>query len=187
MRLTGSRRSVLWHGRDPFSAEILSFERIADHGWRMTGTVVVALPEGAAEVRYALEIDDGWRSRRLDVEIAGARAARMIAVGDGAGAWTVDGADASDLRGCIDVDLGVSPATNTLPIRRSHPAVGETISTRVAWVRFPELTVQPDHQTYERAGDRTWVFRSDDFRAELDVDDEGLVVRYGDLWKRVDV
>jgi hypothetical protein len=59
------------------------------------------------------------------------------------------------------------------------------VTTTVAWVRFPELTVQPDEKTYERLDDRRWMFRSDDFAVELEVDEEGLVARYGHLWARI--
>jgi hypothetical protein len=177
--------TVLWRGADPFSTELLQVVRTDDRETRMIGTVLVALAEGVAEVRYVLDLDERWRSRRLHVEISGPRTAAMTATGDGNGTWSIDGDDASDLAGCIDVDLGVSPSTNTLPIRRLAPAVGETVSTRVAWVRFPDLTVQPDEQTYQRVGQGTWIFRSEDFESTLEVDGDGLVVRYGDLWDRV--
>ena len=89
------------------------------------------------------------------------------------------------LDGCRDVDLEISPSTNTLPIRRLQPQVGKTAPARAAWVRFPSLAVEPLDQTYERIGETSWRYRSGDFEAELDVDADGLVVRYGDLWEAV--
>ncbi len=151
----------------------------------MVGVVLVDLGDGGTEVRYRLQLDELWRSRELHVETSGAHTATLDLVGDGSGSWSVGGQRAGDLDGCFDVDLGVSPATNTLPIRRLDPPVGRTVVTRVAWVRFPELTVQPDDQTYERLGERRWMFRSDDFQAALEVDADGLVVRYSDLWTRI--
>jgi hypothetical protein len=40
---------------------------------------------------------------------------------------------------------------------------------------------------YTRTGDRTYRFESDGgaFQADLEVDDEGLIVRYGSVWTRV--
>ena len=37
---------------------------------------------------------------------------------DAKGSWTIDGQAARSLKGCSDIDLGCSPSTNTLPIRR---------------------------------------------------------------------
>ena len=56
-----------------------------------------------------------------------------------------------------------------------------------AWVRFPELTVEPLTQCYERTGDRLYRYSSGGgaFTADIEVDELGLVVRYPPLWERV--
>ncbi len=91
-----------------------------------------------------------------------------------------------DLAGCIDVDLGITPSTNTLPIRRLNLQVGESADVTAAWVRFPELTVEPLAQRYTRLDERRYRYESTTgFSAELEVDELGLVVRYGDIWERV--
>jgi hypothetical protein len=174
----------MWHGVDPFSTEVLHL-RSVDGGHRMDGVVLIDLPHGATEIRYTVTTDDVWRSRALNVEMLGAYSGSMVLVGDGEGAWSHNGTRITAVDGCVDLDLGVTPATNTLPIRRLDAAVGDRFTTRVAWVRFPEMTIEPDEQIYERVGERRWSFRSDDFVAELDVDEDGLVVRYSDLWHRV--
>ena len=58
---------------------------------------------------------------------------------DEKGNWTVDGKRRRALRSCTDVDLGCSPSTNTLPIRRLGLSVGATKTIQAAWIRFPEL------------------------------------------------
>ena len=86
-----------------------------------------------------------------------------------------------------DVDLGWSPSTNTLPVRRLQLAVGERRDLTAAWVRFPQLAVQPLPQSYTRTGERTWLYESRGaaFRAALEVDEQGLVVDYEGLWRRI--
>jgi len=182
--MTPGVRSVLWRGIDPFSAELCRLAR-GDRAWDLHGVVLADLPDGGAEIRYLLRVDELWRTHRLRIEMTGPHAGTLDLLGDGRGSWGLDGEPAAVLDGCIDVDIGVSPSTNTLPIRRLAPSVGEAVTTTVAWVRFPELTVEPDEQTYERIDGSRWIFRSDGFEAELEVDDDGLVVRYGDLWERV--
>ena len=54
----------------------------------------------------------------------------------------VDGAVTRGLKGCTDVDLECSPATNTLPIRRLRLAVEAREQVQAAWIRFPGLTVE---------------------------------------------
>jgi hypothetical protein len=56
---------------------------------------------------------------------------------------------------------------------------------RAAWVRFPNLNVEPLDQTYTRLGERTYRYQSGTFEADLEVDDEGLVLDYPGIWRRV--
>ncbi|PYX20414.1 MAG: hypothetical protein DMG82_22420 [Acidobacteria bacterium] len=85
-----------------------------------------------------------------------------------------------------DVDLALTPATNTLPIRRLNLQVGRSESVIAAWVKFPELTVQPLSQHYTRLGKDTYRYESNTgFSAEIVVDDLGLVTTYPGGWDRI--
>jgi hypothetical protein len=119
------------------------------------------------------------------VVVAGEGSARRLALeADGAGHWAVDGAPAAGLDGCLDVDLGWTPATNTLPIRRLGLRLGRTATIAAAWVLFPHLSVQLARQSYERLAERRWRYRQETYAADLTVDDAGLVLRY-DEWTAI--
>ena len=82
---------------------------------------------------------------------------------DAKGNWTVDGAKVRALKGATDVDLGCSPSTNTLPIRRLRLGVEASKTIKAAWVRFPELTVVKADQKYTRLDEFTYRYASGDF------------------------
>jgi hypothetical protein len=105
---------------------------------------------------------------------------------DAKGNWTLDGSTAKALKGCIDVDLGCSPSTNTLPIRRLRLAVGASKAIQAAWVQFPSLEVVKAKQTYTRLDEFTYRYASGTFEAELVVDDDGVVAQYAE-WQRTAV
>ena len=90
------------------------------------------------------------------------------------------------LEGCTEIDLGCSPSTNTLPIRRLRLAVGGSSTIKAAWVRFPGLDVVKAAQTYTRLDEFTYRYKSGAFEAELTVDDDGLVAAYAE-WHRTGV
>jgi hypothetical protein len=76
------------------------------------------------------------------------------------------------------------PATNTLPIRRlAALQAGQQRVLQMAWVQFPGLEVIPSAQRYQRLAADRWHFSSGDFRAELLVDPDGLVLDYGGLFR----
>ena len=100
------------------------------------------------------------------------------------GRWWHDERECPAVAGCIDVDLNFSPSTNLLPIRRLRLGVGQSAAVRAAWLRFPSFALEPFEQTYRRLGPARYRYESaGGFSAELDVDDAGFPVRYGDIWR----
>jgi hypothetical protein len=70
----------------------------------------------------------------------------------------------------VDLDLGSTPATNTIPIRRLALEIGETTDITVAWVRFPELDVVASEQRYTRLATDRWRYQSGDYDFGLRTD-----------------
>ena len=83
------------------------------------------------------------------------------------------------------MDLGFSPSTNTLPIRRLRLELGESAKVAAVWLRWPELIVERLDQTYERLAPDRYRYLSGRFSAELRVDDHGLVLQYGKYWRAI--
>lgn len=154
----------------------------------LKGWVVAAVDGSACAVSYEVVADPGWVTRSVVVTLFSDSDRALAIDHDGEGGWFVDGVHRPDLSACRDVDLGVSPSTNTLPIRRLRIGVGDVAHLDAAWVRFPQMTVEVLSQTYVRISDSSYRYRSADFQRDLDVDGDGVVVRYGDdLWQAVDL
>ena len=169
---------IVWRSAWLNGSEHCSLATI-DAGHLFHGMVVAVFDGRPGSVRYRVEVDGSWRTRNVRVDLRLDGEDRMLDLSaDGEGAWTVDGHPADQLRGCLDVDLGCSPSTNTLPIRRLGLEVGESEEIVAAWVRFPDLTVEPLRQTYQRSEERSWRYSSGDFVAGLTVNEEGLVLEY---------
>lgn len=182
-------RAVIWRRLDTPALEHCALARDGA-GWRFDGAVIVAFDGQPALVRYRVACDPAWHTREVAVEmVQGATTRALLLTADTAGRWWRDGAELPDLAGFRDIDLGVTPSTNTLPIRRLRPAVGESHDITAAWVRFPELTLEPLPQRYTRLAADRYRYESNGgrFTAEIAVDDLGLVTRYTDLFERLAV
>src|SRR5687767_2362522 len=157
-------------------------------GWRLTGHVEADEAGIPAQLVYVGECDRDWRTRRAIVtgQAAGAPV-RFEFTADGNGRWTLNGAPLPLAEGALDIDLGFTPATNLLPIRRLQLAVGERADVRTTWVRFPELRVEVLEQSYQREAARTFRYDAsvdgERFQARLDTDEFGRVLRYEGLWE----
>lgn len=175
---------ILWRSDEDGSAERFSGRATAD-GWQLEGVVVLPIEGEPSEIRYHVDLDPGWRTRQAEVTVdvhSGRRTITFVPLGDGS--WNVDGTHSEPLDECVDVDFSFTPATNTLQVRRLGLEIGESRTLPVAWLTFPALTVQPLVQTYTRLAADRWRYGDEDVTAELVVDPDGYVLRYGDdIWR----
>lgn len=186
-----SGRSICWiptwnKAREGIGLEhLLLTEETAD-------SVVLAIDEerGPFRLVYRLAWSAEWRIRSAELSVSSERSSRSLALySDGEGRWKDRaGRRLTELDGCRDIDIWPTPFTNSFPIRRRLLAIGEREEFRVAWIFGPDLTVQPRLQRYARLSDRLYLFESLDgsgFKAELRVDEDGIVQDYPDLFRRV--
>jgi len=177
--------SVAWRRVDAIGFERCGLSREAD-GYALGGTIGLLEGGRSFDATYTVTCDAAWVTRSVTVDLGGPDGERSLRLAAGGGSWLIDDRPAETLRGCLDVDLGWTPSTNTLPIRRLGLAIGESRVVSAAWVRFPELTVEPLPQEYLRLDARRYRYSSAGgrFVAELEVDDDGLVTTYGQIWTR---
>jgi hypothetical protein len=124
-------------------------------------------------------------TREVQVEIEDGGRRGLSLSRNARGDWSLDGQVMPLLDGCHDVDLEWSPSTNTLPIRRLQLGLKQPAKVTAAWIRFPSLEIERLDQSYERLAGRRYGYRSGRFAAELQVDEDGLVLDYAGLWKAV--
>jgi len=144
-----------------------------------------ALGLGAARVSTT---SAEWRTSALSLEQIYRGERRTLRLARRAGdRWDIDGIEAPALRGCTDVDLGISPSTNALPLNRLRLAIGMQAAIRAAWVRFPDLAVVAVNQSYARVAENGYRFRNLDggFTALLATDSDGFPTDYEGVWRQV--
>jgi hypothetical protein len=166
-------RLIVWRGTDQWRAEAAAIE-LFDHGLRATGTQI------GADYRVDYELDatgEGFVTNSLSVQARGEGWSRALTL------------RREQMGDALDCDLALSPLTNAMPILRHglHEQPGAADFT-MAWIDIPSLTVHESAQRYEHIapGVVRYVDRGafDGFTAELELDGDGLVVRYPGLAER---
>lgn len=182
-------REVIWQADGGIGEEHLT---LTDrNGVIVADGFAIAKPgETPIRVRYQVVCDAGWVTRGVGIstELAFGSPTVIELRSDGSGHWSnSDGSPLPQLDGCVDVDLSVTPFTNTLPIRRLalEPGASETI--HVVYINVETLSVEPREQRYTRLSDDTMRYESvpSGFSAELAIDEDGLVRTYSGLWTRI--
>jgi uncharacterized protein len=177
-------RRAVWRRSDEVATDEHCTLTLRDGGLSLVGTILGAERGLPVRTEYRVLADAAGLTTAAHVRDLRGFETRTTALDrDPKGNWSVDGVVVRVLKGCTDVDLGCSPSTNTLPIRRLRLAVGASRTIQAAWIRFPELTVVRTAHTYTRLDEFTYRFSSGDFATELTVDDDGLVTSYAE-WRR---
>ena len=194
---------MIWEKPDPFGVELAEMSLLPDR-LSATGVGIGSAPL-PYRLEYELETSTGFITSRLLVRVLGQGWSRDLDLRrDSAGCWSAStrvtgevdlpppaGAlPALDL--AFDCDLAFSPLTNSMPIlRHSLHAGGQIHDFLMAWVSLPDLGVRASPQRYvfvRKHEDRAVIryeSRDSDFKAELTVDAQGIVVDYPGIGRSV--
>jgi uncharacterized protein len=176
--------SVLWRRLDTPGHDACRLEQRAT-GWVLDGAAVFSEDGSPAWLTYRVAGDLAWRTQNGEVRgWLGGRAVEFIVSRTCEGLWTLNGTVVAHLDGCVDLDLGFTPATNLTQIRRSALAVGQAADVPVAWLDPSAGTLEVLAQRYERRGETTYWYEAPkfDYAALLEVGPSGFIQRYPGLW-----
>ncbi len=173
----------VWRGLEGPTIEHLRLD--ADDPKRASGLVVGVVEGVPIRLSYAVQMDQDWRARGLQIDDLLAGIVVVDLRSDVDGRWSNLGQERPDLDGCVDVDLSITPFTNLLPIRRLERQPGVARSIDVVYVEVPAMTVARARQEYTFLSAERWRFSSGAFQREILVDAHGLVIDYPGLFERV--
>jgi uncharacterized protein len=178
--------SILWRRLDAPGHDACRLIQRAD-GWRLAGTAVY-LHEGApARLDYRLDCDEAWHTTSGEVRgWIGERALEFAITHTDH--WRCNGVAVSGVDGCVDLDLGFTPATNLAQLRRLALADGQGADVPVAWLDVGTGAIELLQQHYQRRSGPSYWYEARRFGyAELlEVDLAGFVRDYPHLWQAVD-
>lgn len=164
----------------------------AEGGYRADSVLSVEADLGGVTCEYHFDLDNRWRTKSFTLnqnQSGENRSLRIDRVGNHK--WQVDGADRSDLTGCLDIDLTISPFTNTLAIHQLSLAPNERKEMTAVYVKIPQMEVIPASQAYQRLDPadppRRFLYSGLDtgFIQEITVDEHGLVETYPRFAERI--
>lgn len=181
------KQAVVWKNLALDGRDYCGLSHVAD-GWLLKGTVIGVLKDQRPVLAsYEVYADENWRTHRVQVERTIGSDVKTLSLSvESRGIWRSAGQELPALSGCDQVDLALTPATNTLAIRRMNLEIGSSASLIAAWVKFPDLTVQPLSQRYTRLAKDKYHYESNTgFSAEITVDNLGLMITYAGVWERI--
>lgn len=138
-------------------------------------------------IKYSIRLSSDWKVQEVKLESSSFEKDVVYLKSDLNGTWFNEyDEELPELKGCYDVDISVTPFTNTLPIRRLGNTLKSKQNIKVLYLdgllgRYKKVTqdylkLSPNLYRYEAGFGK--------FKTEIEVDENGLVINYPGLFKR---
>ncbi len=180
------KRTIIWKGIEYHSAEHCTVA--ITNGVVDVNSAIIGSYQGITYlVRYALQTNLSAETISLTIHSTCNNKIREIElIKQPDGLWIMNDKVIDDFSGCTDVDIALTPFTNTLPIRRLKLQPGEEQDIRVIYFDLLEGTIKPLSQKYRCLTPTTYHYENipNDFEADITVDEDGLAIDYPTLFTR---
>jgi len=157
-------------------------------GWHLSGAAVFWDAGRPCHFQYEVVTDAAWKTQRAKVTgYLGNKAIDLCISSAGNQRWQVSGAPQKGIAGCIDVDLGFTPATNLIALRRLALKIGQRAEAPAAYLEFPKMRFVKLPQAYHRIGRTEYEYEAPTvgYSGMLQVSPSGAIVYYPRLFERV--
>jgi len=178
--------NILWTGRAYYSLENCLIDT-TDTGTEVNSVVVGGYEGQIYRVEYQIRTNTHWETLWVDIKYHHSnRREHLVFECEGKGHWKMNGRQAEEFDQCVDIDISLTPFTNTLPVNRLVLRHGESRKIRVIYFDILQQKVLPVFQEYTRLSNTTYKYENvpNDFEAIITVDERGFVVDYPALFQR---
>jgi hypothetical protein len=184
--LLPQQTNILWTGREYYSLENC-LVTINPSGAEIASTIVGKYHDVLYRLEYSIRTSREWETTSFNIMCQyNNKIERLTYESDGKGNWRTNDESADEFRDCIDIDIPLTPFTNTLPINRLQLKQGSEQEIKVIYLDFLGDGIRSVRQKYRKVSKTEYHYENilNDFEATIVVDDLGLVVDYPELFER---
>ena len=178
--------NILWTGREYYSLENCLVHS-TDEGTEINSVIVGIYQSKIYRVEYQIKTNLNWETIFVELKSRHSNDTRHLKFeSDGKGNWISHNKIVDEYKGCIDIDIPLTPFTNTLPIKRLNLTERQEQQIQVVYIDVLTWHIGPVRQKYIRLSPTEYQYENipNDFEAKITVDDFGLVVDYPTLFVR---
>jgi hypothetical protein len=178
--------NILWTGREYHSLENCLI-KTTHAGSEITSTIIGTYERKIYQVEYRIQTNPYWQTQVVEISSRHSNQHQSIRLeNDGTGSWLRNGKRVDELMGCMDVDIALTPFTNSLPINRLKLEQGNEQVIDVIYIDLLAQRITRVQQKYTRLSSEEYHYENvpNDFEANIQVDEFGLVTDYPSLFVR---
>lgn len=184
--MTGNMLKFVWKGILFNTMEILLLHD-TDTGYTGEGTITGDTNGKPANITYRIELDKNWMVKSVSVTDHIDNGFYVQLNRNPSGKWfNAEGSYLPEFDGCEDIDIALTPFTNTLSINRLLLKSGDSGETNVVYIDPLNGDLKKVKQQYTNLGDGSYRYENliSGFSSVISTDDKGVVTDYPGIWTR---
>lgn len=138
-------------------------------------------------IYYQISLDSGFSPTSFLLRSTGEQAFQIEMFRRNEKWFDESGQHQAQFDSCTDIDIALTPFTNTIPIERLHLKTGESEIIDVVYIDplGGKLSLAKQQYTHLENGQYRYESLSSKFVSELSVDSDGIVLYYPGLWEMI--
>ena len=177
--------NIIWNGREYNSIENCVVTQ-TQNGTKVDSVIIGVYLSIPYCIAYRLKVNAHWETTLVELKTQLFSKRRTLRYeSDGSGHWIGKGKTTNMLIGCKDVDISLTPFTNTLSVKRLQLQISESQEIAVLYFDLLGQNVKTVRQKYSRISLDEYKFENvpNDFEAIIKLDKDGFVVDYPGLFE----
>lgn len=153
----------------------------------MNGSISGIANDKPVNVNYQISVGDDYQIRSVIVRSVNNGKVLVHMTRQNNSWFGINGKHLDQFDNCTDIDISLTPLTNTLPINRLHLSPGQSKTIDVIYIDPLKNDLLRLQQRYTRFSVHNYKYEnlSSKFIANLLVDDNGFIIHYPGAWERI--
>ncbi|MEO7800738.1 MAG: putative glycolipid-binding domain-containing protein [Ginsengibacter sp.] len=181
------KKNILWKGLHYASMENCMITTNAE-GYIINSQLTGTFEDKILRIDYQLQLDWMWHTMSVIANSRhGEHTNALSFISDTNGNWWFNGTAVDEFKDCLDVDISITPFTNTIPIKRLKLNDSEAQVIKVLYMNLPKEELHIMEQRYTRISATSYLYQNvgSKFEAVITTDENGLVTNYPEIFERL--
>lgn len=181
------QKNILWQGVEYHSLEHCIIVE-TEEGYKVDSTIIGHYEGLIYKTTYKIRIGADWTTRSFELSsLHGNKRWSLMGARRPSGSWAINSELLNSYENCYDIDISLTPFTNTLPINRLQLSPQQTQQVNVLHIDVLSNSHKRAVQQYSCRKPMEYKFENvpNDFEAVLTVDEYGFVEKYPQLFDRL--
>ncbi len=176
--------NIIWTGKFYHSIENCTLTKTIA-GNEIISTIIGDYESQIYKVEYHVKTNKNWETTFVNLKAQVNNSYQLFTLEKQDGKFLLNGKPDDKLKNIFDIDISLTPFTNTLPINRLHLKDDERKIIEVLYFDILEKETKTVKQIYTRITADRYIYENynKSFKAEIKIDEQGLVVHYPNLFE----